>query len=247
MSEPTPGTPMIALRGVTKTFEQGRLRAVDGVDLQVASGEFVAIVGPSGCGKSTLLNLLAALDRPDEGEIVIAGHDLTSTRDLNHYRAADVGLVFQLDNLLPALTAVENVEMPMFGQAGSRAERRQRAQDLLGLVGISERADTRPPQLSGGERQRVAIARALANHPPLVLADEPTGRLDSKTSERVMDLLEGLQRERGITLVVVSHDPTVASRADRVVRMLDGRIVDGDAAEDATHDTGAQPDSTACV
>jgi ABC-type lipoprotein export system ATPase subunit len=239
MSEPTQELAMISLRGLTKTFEDGRLRAVDGVDLDVASGEFVAIVGPSGCGKSTLLNLLAALDRPDEGEIVIAGHDLTRTRDLNHYRAADVGLVFQLDNLLPALTAVENVEMPMFGQAGSRAVRRERARELLAFVGISDRADTRPPQLSGGERQRVAIARALANRPPLVLADEPTGRLAAKTSERVMDLLEGLQRDQGITLVVVSHDPTVAARADRVVRMLDGRIVDDGVAP--------HPASSACV
>jgi putative ABC transport system ATP-binding protein len=237
MSEPMQGTPMISLRGVTKTFEQGRLRAVDGVDLQVATGEFVAIVGPSGCGKSTLLNLIAALDRPDEGEIVVAGHDLTRTRDLNHYRAADVGLVFQLDNLLPTLTAVENVEVPMFGHVDSRAERRDRAQELLAFVGIAERADTRPPQLSGGERQRVAIARALANHPPLVLADEPTGRLDSTTSGRVMDLLEGLQRDRGLTLVVVSHDPTVASRADRVVRMLDGRVVAGDTADHTAGDT----------
>jgi putative ABC transport system ATP-binding protein len=217
--------PMIRLTGLTKVFEEGRLRAVDGVDLEVAAGEFVAIVGPSGCGKSTLLNLIAALDRPDDGSIVVAGHDLRERRDLNHYRAEDVGLVFQLDNLLPSLTAVENVEVPMFGTVRSHAERRARALELLEFVGMTDRAATRPPHLSGGERQRVAIARALVNRPPLVLADEPTGRLDSTTSAKVMDLLESLQRDRGVTLVVVSHDPDVATRADRIVRMLDGRIV----------------------
>jgi putative ABC transport system ATP-binding protein len=217
--------PMIRLTGLTKVFEEGRLRAVDGVDLEVPAGEFVAIVGPSGCGKSTLLNLIAALDRPDDGSIVVAGHDLRERRDLNHYRAEDVGLVFQLDNLLPSLTAVENVEVPMFGTVRSHAERRARALELLEFVGMTDRAATRPPHLSGGERQRVAIARALVNRPPLVLADEPTGRLDSTTSAKVMDLLESLQRDRGVTLVVVSHDPDVATRADRIVRMLDGRIV----------------------
>ncbi|MEZ5141570.1 MAG: ATP-binding cassette domain-containing protein [Acidimicrobiales bacterium] len=229
--EPTRGDePMVHLQGLVKTFEDGRLRAVDGVDLDVAPGEFVAIVGPSGCGKSTLLNLMAALDRPDEGTIVIGGHDLRQRRDLNHYRAEDVGLVFQLDNLLPSLTALENVEVPMFGQVPSRTERAARARQLLAFVGISDRADTRPPQLSGGERQRVAIARALANHPPLILADEPTGRLDSHTSVAVMDLLEGLQDDQGVTLIVVTHDPTVARRADRIVEMLDGRIASTTAA-----------------
>lgn len=218
-------SPMIHLAGLVKTFEDGRLRAVDGVDLDVAAGEFIAIVGPSGCGKSTLLNLMAALDLPDDGTIVIGGHDLRSKRDLNHYRAEDVGLVFQLDNLLPSLSAAENVEVPMFGQVPSRSERARRARQLLDFVGMGERAETRPPQLSGGERQRVAIARSLANEPPLILADEPTGRLDSTTSGTVMDLLESLRRDQGVTLVVVTHDPTVAARADRVVEMLDGRIV----------------------
>jgi putative ABC transport system ATP-binding protein len=220
--------PIIHLRGVVKTYEEGRLRALDGVDVDIEAGEFVAIVGPSGCGKSTLLNMIAALDRPDDGIIEVAGHDLTGRRDLDHFRREDIGLVFQLDNLLPTLTATENVEVAMFGQVGSRHRRRQRALQLLALVGLEDRAGERPPKLSGGERQRVAIARALANHAPIILADEPTGRLDSHTGGQVMDLLERLQREQGVTLVVVSHDPTVSSRADRILHMLDGRITTDD-------------------
>ncbi len=216
--------PIIHLRGVVKTYEEGRLRALDGVDVDIVAGEFVAIVGPSGCGKSTLLNMIAALDRPDRGIIEVAGHDLTGRRDLDHFRREDVGLVFQLDNLLPTRTATENVEVAMFGRIGSRQRRRKRALQLLDLVGLADRAGERPPKLSGGERQRVAIARALANEAPIILADEPTGRLDSHTSAQVMDLLERLQREQGVTLVVVSHDPTVSSRADRLLHMLDGRI-----------------------
>ncbi len=216
--------PVIQLRGVAKTYEEGRLLALDGVDVDIDAGEFVAVVGPSGCGKSTLLNMIAALDRPDQGSIEVAGHDLTRRRDLDHFRREDVGLVFQLDNLLPTLTATENVEVSMFGRLGSQRKRRQRARELLELVGLTGRADERPPKLSGGERQRVAIARALANDAPIVLADEPTGRLDSQTASQVMDLLEQLQRQQGVTLVVVTHDPTVSSRADRILHMLDGRI-----------------------
>ncbi|MFM7061091.1 MAG: ABC transporter ATP-binding protein [Actinomycetes bacterium] len=216
---------IVTARGVVKTFEQGRVRAVDGVDLEVRPGEFVAIVGPSGCGKSTLLNLLGALDEPDDGTLLVGGHDLRSHRDLDHVRAVDVGLVFQLDNLLPTLSALENVEVPMVGVVRSARTRWERALELLGEVGMADRAGSRPPALSGGERQRVAIARALANEPSLLLADEPTGRLDSRTGARVLDLLDRIRSERGMTLVVVSHDPRVAARADRVVSMLDGRIV----------------------
>ncbi|MBE7518829.1 MAG: ABC transporter ATP-binding protein [Thermoflexaceae bacterium] len=219
--------PVIAISGVVKTFENGRLRALDGVDLNVQKGEFVAIVGPSGCGKSTLLHLLAALDRPDEGTIVVAGHDLAAARRLNEYRARDVGMVFQLDNLLPTLTASENVQVPMFGQGHSGRERRRRADELLAMVGLAGRTRNRPPQLSGGERQRVAIARALANAPAILLADEPTGRLDSASGRRVLELLEQVRREQGITVILVTHDPAIAARADRVVQMLDGRIANG--------------------
>ena len=218
--------PVIRTVGLVKTFDEGRLRALDNVDLEVGAGEFVAIVGPSGCGKSTLLNLIAALDLPTEGSIFVAGHELATTHHLNHFRAQDIGLVFQLDNLLPTLTALENIQVPMFGQRLSGHERRARAEDLLRVVGLTARSRTRPPQLSGGERQRVAIARALANRPAIVLADEPTGRLDTHSGALIMDLLETLCREQGTTLVIVSHDPTVAARADRVIHMLDGRIVD---------------------
>jgi putative ABC transport system ATP-binding protein len=226
MSE-RPGGAVVRARGLVKAFEHGRVRAVDGVDLDVASGEYVAIVGPSGCGKSTLLDLLGALDDPDEGTLIVGGHDLRSHRDLDHLRAIDVGLVFQLDNLLPSLSAVENVEVPMVGVVRGSRVRRRRAHELLDEVGMLERAGARPPALSGGERQRVAIARALANEPSILLADEPTGRLDSHTGAVVLDLLDRLRAERGMTLVVVSHDPRVAARADRVVEMLDGRVVPG--------------------
>lgn len=214
----------ISIHGVVKAFENGRLRALDGIDLQVRRGEFVAIVGPSGCGKSTLLHLIAALDRPDEGTIIVADHDLAAAERLNEYRARDVGIVFQLDNLLPTLTASENVQVPMFGQGRSGRERRKRAEELLGMVGLADRARNRPPQLSGGERQRVAIARALANSPAILLADEPTGRLDSASGRRVLDLLEEIRREQGITVILVTHDPAIAARADRIVQMLDGKI-----------------------
>jgi putative ABC transport system ATP-binding protein len=220
--------PIIRARGLGKSFENGRVRAVDGVDLDIASGELVAIVGPSGCGKSTLLNLIAALDRPDTGELTVAGHDLTRRRDLDHYRARDIGLVFQLDNLVPSLSALENVEVPLFGTVRRARRRRAIATAQLASVGLAERARSRPPQLSGGERQRVAIARALVNEPAIVLADEPTGRLDSRTGALVLDLLDALRRDRGVTLVVVSHDTRVSTRADRVLRMLDGRIAIGD-------------------
>jgi putative ABC transport system ATP-binding protein len=194
------------------------------MDLEVAPGEFVAVVGPSGCGKSTLLHLIAALDRPESGSIVVAGHDLMRESNLDHYRARHVGLIFQLHNLLPTLNAVENVQIPMFELGIGTAERRSRAQRLLELVELSDREQNRPPQLSGGERQRVAVARALANEPSLLLADEPTGSLDSEAGRNVLDLLGRIRDERGTTLVLVTHDSDVAARADRIVRMLDGRV-----------------------
>jgi putative ABC transport system ATP-binding protein len=220
--------PAIAARGLRKSFEDGRINALTGMDLRVEPGEFVAIVGPSGCGKSTLLHLLAALDQPDEGEILVGGHDLRTRKDLNHYRAQHVGMIFQLHNLLPALTALENVQVPMFEEGLSPRERRRRALALLDAVGLEGRERNRPPELSGGERQRVAIARALANEPPVLLADEPTGSLDSEAGGLVLDLLETLRRERNLTIVLVTHDQGVAARADRIVRMLDGRLAPAD-------------------
>jgi len=215
----------IDVTGVGKSYEEGRIRALDGMELHVAAGEYVALVGPSGCGKSTLLHLIAALDRPDRGSIVVAGHDLAHEHDLSHYRARHVGMVFQLHNLLPTLTAVENVQMPMFELGIRSSEREHRARHLLELVGMGERERNQPTQLSGGERQRVAIARALANEPEVILADEPTGSLDSKSGLQVMELLESVCRGRGATLVLVTHAPDLALRADRIVQMLDGRVL----------------------
>ena len=211
---------------VVKTYEEGRIRALNGMYLQVEPGEIVAVVGPSGCGKSTLLHLIAALDRPDGGEIVVAGHDLAREQRLDHYRARHVGLVFQLHNLLPTLSAVENVQVPMFELGIGARERRERARRLLEVVGLGARERSRPAVLSGGERQRVAVARALANEPSILLADEPTGSLDSEAGRNVLDLLERIRAERGTTIVVVTHDPGVAARADRIVHMLDGRVAD---------------------
>jgi putative ABC transport system ATP-binding protein len=217
----------IEVRGLRKSFDRGRIEALRGMDLRVEAGEFVAVVGPSGCGKSTLLHLLAALDSPDEGSILVGGHDLGARRDLSHYRSRHVGMVFQLHNLLPSLTALENVQVPLFELPLSARDRRERARELLGLVGLEGRERNRPPELSGGERQRVAIARALATDAPILLADEPTGSLDSDAGRRVLDLLERLRQERGLTIVLVTHDHDVAARADRIVEMLDGRAVAG--------------------
>jgi len=217
--------PVVEMKGVVKTFEEGRVRALDGIDLEIAGGEWIAVVGPSGCGKSTLLHLIAALDRADAGTIIVNGEDLAEERDLCRHRAREVGLVFQLDNLLPTLNASENVQVPMFEVGLSAGQRRARAQELLALVGLTEKARNRPAELSGGERQRVAIARALANEPAILLMDKPTGRLDSESGRRVLDLIKELQRQRGLTVVLVTHDTSVAARADRIVRMLDGGMV----------------------
>jgi ABC-type lipoprotein export system ATPase subunit len=219
---------VIDVQDVVKTYEEGRIHALTGATLQVREGEFVAITGPSGCGKSTLLHLIGALDKPDSGRIVVNGTDLAHMRDPSHYRSHDVGMVFQLHNLLPTLSASANVQLPMYEAQLSFWERRAKAQRLLEAVDLGDRGDTPPTKLSGGERQRVAIARALANDPPLLLADEPTGNLDSKAGEMVLDMLRSIQRERGVTLVLVTHDLQIAGAAQRIVRMLDGRVVDAD-------------------
>ena len=216
----------IDVRDVVKTYDNGRTRALDEATLQVRAGEFVAIAGPSGCGKSTLLHAIAALERPDSGRIVVNGDVITERRDLSAYRARVIGLVFQLHNLLPSLSALENIQIPMYETGMPARQRRRKAEQLLSLVQLGDKASKRPPQLSGGERQRVAIARALANDPPIVLADEPTGNLDSEAGQMVLSMLRDVQRERGVTLVLVTHDPSIAKSADRIVYMLDGRIVD---------------------
>ena len=217
---------IIEVNGVTKTFEGGMIPALNAATLRIDAGEFVAIVGPSGCGKSTLLHLIAALDRPDGGRICVAGWDLGTQRDLSRFRAGQVGIVFQLHNLIATLNASENVQVPMFETGIAAHDRRRRAEDLLDLVGLKDKARYLPTQLSGGERQRVAIARALANHPPILLADEPTGNLDSAAGELVLALIERLRAERGLTVVMVTHDAQVAARADRIIHMVDGRVIE---------------------
>ncbi len=215
----------IRAEGLTKAYEDGRIRALRGLSIEIEAGEFAAIMGPSGCGKSTLLHILGGLDRPDEGRLLLGGRELAD-RELAAYRSGRVGFIFQLHNLIPVLNALENVQVPMLGVGGPpREERRSRAEGLLEAVGLSARLRARPPELSGGERQRVAVARALANDPDLVLADEPTGSLDQESGARILDLLGRLQRELGTTLVLVTHDERVAARAGRVLRMLDGRIL----------------------
>jgi len=198
--------------------------ALDGIDLEVASGEFVAVVGPSGCGKSTLLHLLAAIDRPTSGEILVDGRDLAALPESERtlYRRRDVGLVFQFFNLLPHLDVAENVALPR--RLDGRADASDRARDLLARVGLAHRAAAHPYELSGGEMQRVAIARALVTGARLLLADEPTGNLDSRNGEQVLERLEEVRRERGVTLLLATHSLPACERADRVVQLKDGRV-----------------------
>jgi putative ABC transport system ATP-binding protein len=213
----------IVVDHVRKSFEGGRVQALRDVSLRIAPGELVALTGVSGSGKSTLLNLIGALDKPDAGSIVVDGQRLDTLDNPSAYRAATIGFVFQAHNLLPTLTASENVQVSMFGRRPLR-ERETRARDLLVEVGLAGRVDARPRVLSGGERQRVAIARALANGPRLLLADEPTGSLDSATGKNVLDLLEQLRDRHGMTILLVTNDDEVAEHSDRQLRLRDGVI-----------------------
>jgi len=204
----------------------GSVPAVRGVTLSVAPGEFVAIGGPSGAGKSTLLALIGTLEEPDSGTILIDGQPLPHPREAVEFRRHVVGFVFQDNLLMPYLTAQANIETALLASGVHRAERIRRARELLAEVGLADRAEHLPAQLSGGERQRVAVARALANEPRLLLADEPTGALDSADSKRMLDLLDVMRERHGMTLLVVTHAPAVIERADRSLRMVDGRIED---------------------
>ena len=218
------GGARVVVDRVSKAFDGGRIHALNEVSLQLDAGEFASLTGPSGSGKSTLLNLIGALDRPDAGAIAVDGVELDG-RDAAEYRAGTVGFVFQFHNLIPTLTALENVQVPMLGRGLSRAERVRRARELLAEVGLTARADAFPGTLSGGERQRVALARALANEPRLLLADEPTGALDSTTGEQVLAMLERIRAERGMTVLLVTNDGQVAVRADRILHLRDGVIL----------------------
>jgi putative ABC transport system ATP-binding protein len=219
------GGAAVVAEHVRKSFENGRVRALEDATFSIEPEELVALTGPSGSGKSTLLNLVGALDTPDAGRLVVDGQELGRLADPSRYRAEVVGFVFQAHNLIPTLTATENVEIAMFGQF-PRRERHDRARELLDEVGLSGRAEARPTVLSGGERQRVAIARALANDPRLLLADEPTGALDSATGIQVLELLESLRGQRGMTILLVTNDGAVAGRTERTLRLRDGVIHD---------------------
>ena len=222
----TAAAPILVARDLVKTYDQGRVRALDGLDLEVHAGEFVSVIGPSGSGKSTLLHMLGALDRPDSGQVLLDGQDLAQVRRLDRVRARSIGFIFQLHNLLPTLTALENVELPLRALGLDRRERAERARALLDAVDLPDRTGHRPAELSGGQRQRVAVARALVNDPKVVLADEPTGDLDQAAGRRVMDLLWRLREERGLTIVLVTHDLESAARAQRTIRILDGKVLD---------------------
>jgi putative ABC transport system ATP-binding protein len=204
------------------------VEALRSINLTVDRGQFVALVGPSGSGKSTLLNLVGGLDRPTSGELWINGVELSASKEkaLTEHRRQRVGFVFQSFNLLPRLTAVENVALPLMFVGVDQRERLERAVELLAQVGLSDRLDHRPTQLSGGEQQRVAIARALVNHPAIILADEPTGNIDTTTGAEIMALLRHLNREQGVTLLLVTHDPEAASFADRIIQLRDGQITE---------------------
>ena len=219
---------LVTLRNVDKIFHRGSedIRVLSGLDLDIQSGEFLALMGPSGSGKSTLLNLLAGLDRPTQGTITVGDQriDNLSRRNLAHWRARHVGFVFQFYNLMPVLTAERNVELPLLLTKLSGSERKHHVQNALQIVGLEHRAKHTPRTLSGGEQQRVGIARAIVTDPTIILADEPTGDLDRKTGDGILDLLQALNQEHGKTVVMVTHDPHAAARASRRLYMVDGQV-----------------------
>ncbi len=225
VTPPSDAMPIFEARALTRQFDGGQVHALRGADFSIGEGEFIAITGPSGCGKSTLLQMLGALDRPTSGTLHYRGRSLPDLPDPSTYRSREIGFIFQAFHLLPTFTAVENVQIPMFETDRSTSDRRARAAELLKLVGLGHRLDHFPSKLSGGERQRVAIARSLANDPPVLLADEPTGNLDSENAHAVLDLIVRLQQEQGRTMILVTHDPSIARRATRTLHMKDGRVV----------------------
>ena len=219
---------MLVLTDVIKRYKMGEqyVNALNGVSLQIERGEYIAIMGPSGSGKSTMMNILGFLDVPDKGEYIFDGQKITgmSEKELAFVRNRRVGFIFQTFNLLPRETALENVELPMIYSGTSKTKRFEIAKKLLNMVGLGERINHRPNELSGGERQRVAIARALVNNPDIILADEPTGNLDTKTGNEIMSILDNLNKQ-GKTVVLVTHDPEIAEHSDRIIHIRDGKII----------------------
>jgi ABC-type lipoprotein export system ATPase subunit len=216
---------LLEVQDLHKSYEDGQIQALNGVDLQVQAGDFISISGPSGSGKSTLLHLLGGLDVPTSGKVLFQGTSLGSDVDLDTYRLRHVGFIFQAFHLLPSLRAIENVQVPWLGGNSPGGDRSARAEKLLREMGLGHRLYQYPNQLSAGERQRVAIARSLANDPKILLADEPTGNLDSVNTAKIMEILVGLQASRGMTLIIVTHEDSIAESAPRHIRMSDGRII----------------------
>ncbi len=223
-------TPIIQMQGIVKKYFVGKpneLEILHGIDITVNEGEFVSIVGESGSGKSTLMNIIGALDKPTDGSYVLNGIDMIHVKDsdVSHIRNQEIGFVFQTYNLIGRMNAQKNVELPMLYAGIGAKERSERAKELLKLVGMEERMKHQPNELSGGQKQRVAIARAMANHPSILLADEPTGALDSVTSREVMDLFHQLHQEEGVTIVLITHNPNLALESDRILEISDGKII----------------------
>ncbi|MGO9387327.1 MAG: ABC transporter ATP-binding protein [Methanobacterium sp.] len=215
---------IVKIENLIKRYDQAGVIALDGINLEIKKGEFVSIMGPSGSGKSTLLNMIGALDQADEGSILVAGQNLMEKKDFSSFRSKEIGFIFQLHNLIPNLTASENVQIPMLQTDSSDEEMVTRASELLKSVDLGNRMDQVPTKLSGGERQRIAIARALVNHPSIILADEPTGALDSKMGDIILELLREIHEKENMTLILVTHEEYVAKKADRIISMMDGKI-----------------------
>jgi len=215
---------MIIIKDLKKRYDDGKTAALDGIDLKIKKGEFISLMGPSGSGKTTLLNMIGALDRADEGNITVASHDLMEKKDFSSFRSKEIGFVFQFHNLIPNLTVSENVQIPMLETGVPHEKMVQRANQLLKSLNLENKIDQVPTKLSGGERQRVAIARALVNHPSIILADEPTGSLDSKTGDIILNILREIHQKENVTLLLVTHEPYVADMAERKINLMDGKI-----------------------
>ncbi|MBO7209502.1 MAG: ABC transporter ATP-binding protein [Methanobrevibacter sp.] len=218
--------PLISLFDVVKEYDKGTVKALNGINLDIFEGEFVSIIGPSGSGKSTLLNMLGALDKPTRGKIYIDGIDLVKEKDLSEFRQEKIGFVFQLHNLIPNLSVFDNVQIPLLPTGMSNKEMKEKASEIIHAVGLDDKKKQRPNKLSGGQRQRVAIARALVNNPSIILADEPTGSLDSKTGEMILNLLMEMHERYNVTLIIVTHDNGVAALAERTIKIKDGQVIE---------------------